>query len=196
MHVVPTLWRRMRLVAALVLAIAIAVPAFGALTTSASAATPTLPCDIYAAADTPCEAAYSTTRALFASYDGPLYEVERSSDDSTLNIGLESTGGVVDSAPQVSFCAGTTCTITQLYDQTSNGNNLPISQGTACSGCSNGISGPGTNGADIGSPAMALPVTVDGQPAYGVLFDANGTGYRTTTPRTCPPAPTPKASTR
>jgi hypothetical protein len=99
MHVVPTLWRRMRLVAALVLAIAIAVPAFGALTTSASAATPTLPCDIYAAADTPCEAAYSTTRALFASYDGPLYEVERSSDDSTLNIGLESTGGVVDSAP-------------------------------------------------------------------------------------------------
>jgi len=32
-----------------------------------------LPCDIYASAGTPCVAAHSTTRALFASYNGPLY---------------------------------------------------------------------------------------------------------------------------
>ena len=159
------------------LALAIALPTFGA-TSRAAAATPTLPCDIYAAGGTPCEAAYSTTRALFASYDGPLYQVQRASDGSELNIGLESTGGAAASAPQVSFCSGTTCTITEIYDQTSNGNNMPISQGTACSGCSSGISGPATGGADIGSPAMALPVTVDGQPAYGALFDAQGTGYR------------------
>jgi non-reducing end alpha-L-arabinofuranosidase len=177
MRLIPMLRRRAWLAAAFLLAVAIVVPQFGAATTAA-AATPSLPCDIYAAGGTPCEAAYSTTRALFAAYDGPLYQVQRASDGSDLNIGLESTGGVVNSAPQVSFCSGTTCTITELYDQSPNGNNMPISQGTACSGCSGGISGPGPNGSDIGSPAMALPVTVGGQPAYGALFDAQGTGYR------------------
>jgi len=34
---------------------------------------PSLPCDIYAAGGTPCIAAHSTTRALYASYNGPLY---------------------------------------------------------------------------------------------------------------------------
>src|SRR5580704_10793364 len=41
------------------------------------------PCDIYAAASTPCVAAHSTTRALYAAYDGPLYQVKRSSDGAT-----------------------------------------------------------------------------------------------------------------
>src|SRR5215472_16452887 len=44
------------------------------------------PCDIYAAAGDPCVAAHSTTRALYASYDGPLYQVLRQSDGKTLNI--------------------------------------------------------------------------------------------------------------
>src|SRR2546429_3190565 len=35
------------------------------------------PCDIYAAAGDPCVAAHSTTRALYATYDGPLYQVLR-----------------------------------------------------------------------------------------------------------------------
>ena len=35
------------------------------------------PCDIYAAASDPCVAAHSTTRALYASYNGPLYQVLR-----------------------------------------------------------------------------------------------------------------------
>ncbi len=35
------------------------------------------PCDIYAAAGDPCVAAYSTTRALYAAYNGPLYQVIR-----------------------------------------------------------------------------------------------------------------------
>ncbi|QMU70236.1 arabinofuranosidase catalytic domain-containing protein [Streptacidiphilus sp. P02-A3a] len=170
-------WRRLRLAVVLLLVAVIAVPALGAVA-PASAAASSLPCDVYAAGGTPCEAAYSMTRALFAAYDGPLYQLQRTSDGSYLNIGPGSTGGVVDSAPQVSFCSGTSCTVTEIYDQTSNGNNLPISQGTACSGCSGGIAGPGPNGSDIGSPAMALPVTVDGRPAYGALFDAQGTGYR------------------
>ena len=191
MRLIPKLRQRAWLSAALLLAVAIVVPQFGAVTTAAAAA-PSLPCDIYAAGGTPCEAAYSTTRALFAAYDGPLYQVQRASDGSDLNIGLESAGGVVNSAPQVSFCSGTTCTITELYDQTSNANNMPISPGTACSGCSGGISGPGPNGSDIGSPAMALPVTVEGQPAYGALFDAQGTGYRIDNARNVPTGSQPE----
>ena len=46
------------------------------------------PCDIYAAAGDPCVAAHSTTRALYASYNGPLYQVLRQSDGKTLDIGV------------------------------------------------------------------------------------------------------------
>ena len=191
MLVLPTLRRRTRLVVACLLAVAIAVLALGAAPTRAAAAT-SLPCDIYASGGTPCEAAYSTTRALSASYNGPLYQIQRASDNSTLNIGLESTGGVVNSAPQVSFCSGTTCTITQLYDQTSNGNNMPISPGKSCSGCSNGLGGPGPNGSDIGANAMALPVTVGGQPAYGVLVNNVGTGYRNNAAKNVPTGSQPE----
>jgi hypothetical protein len=187
----PRLRRRTRLFVAFLLAAAIAVPVFAAAATPASAAS-SLPCDIYASGGTPCEAAYSTTRAMFGSYGGPLYQIQRASDGSTLNIGLQSAGGVVNSAPQVSFCSGTTCTITELYDQTANGNNMPISPGKSCSGCSNGIPGPGPNGSDIGSPAMALPVTIGGQPAYGALFDAQGTGYRNNAAKNVPTGSQPE----
>src|SRR5215467_42102 len=46
------------------------------------------PCDIYALAGTPCVAAHSTTRALYASYDGPLYQVRRQSDERVKDIGV------------------------------------------------------------------------------------------------------------
>jgi hypothetical protein len=176
----------------LLLATVIAVPAFVAATTTAAAAASSLPCDIYAAGGTPCQAAYSTTRALFASYNGPLYQIQRASDSSTMNIGLQSAGGVVNSAPQVSFCSSTTCTITLLYDQTTNGNNMPISPGKSCSGCSNGLSGPGPNGSDIGANAMALPVTIGGQPAYGVLINNIGTGYRNNATKNVPTGSQPE----
>ncbi len=176
------------LAAAFVLAAALAIPGFSA--TAARAAT-TGPCDIYASGGTPCEAAYSTTRALFAAYNGPLYQVQRASDSTFLNVGLESAGGVVNVAPENSFCAGTTCTITELYDQTANANNMPISPGTSCSGCSHGNAGPGTGGADIGAPAQALPVYVGGQPAYGIYFDKFGTGYRDNAAKNLPTGASP-----
>jgi hypothetical protein len=189
-HALPTFRRRTRLLVAL-----LAVPltaAIGLATAQASPAATQKPCDIYASGGTPCEAAYSTTRAMFASYGGPLYQIQRASDNSTLNIGLASAGGVVNSAPQVSFCSGTTCTITQLYDQTPNGNNLGISPGSSCSGCSGGLNGPGANGADIGANAMALPVTVGGQRAYGVLVNNIGTGYRNNAVRNVPTGAQPE----
>jgi non-reducing end alpha-L-arabinofuranosidase len=171
-----TIWSRLRCVkhaslltgAALVLA-AGALAGAGAGAPAATAAS-SLPCDIYAAGGTPCVAAYSTTRALYTSYDGPLYQIQRASDGTTVNIGLLSAGGDVNAAPQVSFCAGTTCTITKIYDQSSNHSDLPISSGGYWKG-------PGPNGSDIGANAMALPVTIAGHQAFGVRITP-GTGYR------------------
>ncbi len=65
------------------------------------------PCDIYGNAGTPCVAAHSTTRALYGSYNGPLYQVRRASNGATANISPLSAGGVANAAAQDSFCAGT-----------------------------------------------------------------------------------------
>src|SRR4051812_39513555 len=71
--------RSMRIFAA---GIAIALSLFGTATVAQAATPPAAerPCDIYAAGGTPCVAAHSTTRALYASYNGPLYAVKRLSD--------------------------------------------------------------------------------------------------------------------
>ena len=106
---------------------------FGATTTPALAAG-SLPCDIYASGGTPCVAAHSTVRALFSAYNGNLYQVRRASDNATLNIGVLSAGGYANAAAQDSFCAGTTCVITIIYDQSGHGNNLTQAPGGwACS---------------------------------------------------------------
>ncbi|MGH3415975.1 MAG: arabinofuranosidase catalytic domain-containing protein, partial [Actinocrinis sp.] len=142
--------------------------AVGALVASGAppAAAASLPCDIYASAGTPCVAAHSTTRALYASYDGPLYQVRRASDSATTNISPLSAGGVANAAAQDSFCAGTTCVITEIYDQSGHGNNLTDAPGGGAAG-----------GPDNLANATAAPVTVGGHKAYGV-YVAAGTGYR------------------
>jgi hypothetical protein len=124
------------------------------------------PCDIYAAGGTPCVAAHSTTRALFGSYAGPLYQVRRSSDNTTRDIAPLSPGGVADAGTQDSFCSGTTCLITIIYDQTSRHNNLTQAPGGGAAG-----------GPDNLANATAAPTTVGGHKAYGV-YVAAGTGYR------------------
>jgi non-reducing end alpha-L-arabinofuranosidase len=137
---------------------------FAASGVPAQAAT-TLPCDIYAAAGTPCVSADSTVRALYTAYDGPLYRVQRASDGAATDIGVLSAGGVANAAAQDSFCAGTMCTITEIYDQSPQHNDLTIE----------GAGGAGA--ADVGAPANALPVTVDGHTVYGVEISP-GMGYR------------------
>ncbi|MFD9124792.1 alpha-L-arabinofuranosidase B [Kitasatospora sp. NPDC059571] len=124
------------------------------------------PCDIYAAGGTPCVAAHSTTRALFGGYGGSLYQVRRASDGATRDIGLLSTGGYADAAAQDAFCAGTTCVITVVYDQSGRGNSLTQAPAGGAAG-----------GPDNLAPAAAAPVKVGGHPAYGV-YVAAGTGYR------------------
>jgi hypothetical protein len=56
-------------------------------------ARPQGPCDIYAAGGTPCVAAHSTTRALYAAYTGRLYQVRRLSDGRTRDIGVVRSAG-------------------------------------------------------------------------------------------------------
>ena len=135
-----------------------------AVTNTASAAS--LPCDIYAAGGTPCVAAHSTTRALFASYNGRLYQVRRSSDNATRDVGVLGAGGVANAAAQDSFCAGTTCRVTVIYDQSGRGNHLTQAPGGGAAG-----------GPDNLAIATAAPTTINGNKAYGV-FVAPGTGYR------------------
>jgi hypothetical protein len=124
------------------------------------------PCDIYAAGGTPCVAAHSTTRALYAAYSGALYQVRRSSDNTTTNISPISAGGVANAATQDSFCSGTTCVITEIFDQSGNGNNLTDAPGGGAAG-----------GPDALANATAAKITVGGHEAYGV-FIAAGDGYR------------------
>jgi hypothetical protein len=131
-----------------------------------SQAAGSLPCDIYAAGGTPCAAAHSTTRALYGSYTGPLYQVRRSSDNTTRDISPLSAGGVANAAAQDSFCSGTSCVITIIYDQSGRGNNLTQAPAGGAAG-----------GPDNLASATAAPTTVGGQKAYGV-YVAAGTGYR------------------
>jgi len=124
------------------------------------------PCDIFAAGGTPCVAAHSTTRALFASYNGPLYQVRRSSDNTTKDIGPVSAGGVANAAAQDSFCSGTSCVITIIYDQTSHHNNLTQAPAGGAAG-----------GPDNLANAVSAATTLNGHKAYGVYIPP-GTGYR------------------
>ena len=84
------------------------------------------PCDVYAAAGTPCVAAHSMVRAMYTNYTGPLYNLQRASDNATTDIGVLSTG-FANGAAQVAFCTTpvpTVCTIERIFDQSGRGNHL------------------------------------------------------------------------
>src|SRR3954468_442282 len=118
------------------------------------------PCDLYAAAGTPCVAAHSTTRALYAAYDGPLYQVKRQSDGAVRDIGVAG-GGRADAAAQDAFCANTVCWISTLYDQSPKHNDLTQAPRGA-------FSGPALGGFDNLPIADMAPITVGGHKAYGI----------------------------
>ncbi|MEU1087729.1 alpha-L-arabinofuranosidase B [Streptomyces sp. NPDC005892] len=159
-----------RRAAALTAALA-AVLVAGALSgTAVSQAATSQPCDLYAAGGTPCVAAHSTTRALYGSYNGALYQVRRASDSTTRDIGVLSAGGYANAAAQDSFCAGTSCVITVIYDQTGRNNRLTQAP-------PGGFNGPAAGGYDKLANATMAPVTLNGNRAYGV-FVWPGTGYR------------------
>jgi non-reducing end alpha-L-arabinofuranosidase len=141
-------------------------------------ARPKGPCDIYAAAGDACVAAHSTTRALYASYTGPLYQLLRQSDGKTLDIGIvepvgspvPDAGGYADASAQDKFCANTYCWVTTIYDQSPKHNDLTQAP-------RGGFSGPAMGGFNNLPVADMAPITIMGHKAYGV-FIAPGMGLR------------------
>ena len=129
------------------------------------------PCDLYASGGTPCVAAHSTVRALLDAYTGPLYEVLRGSDGTTIDIMPVTAGGVASSAPQDSFCQMTTCLISTIYDQSGHSNHLTAAPPGGAA------SGPEPGGYDFLASAVGAPITIGGKKAYGV-FTTSATGYR------------------
>jgi len=83
-----------------------------------------LPGDVAKAAGTPFVAAHAMTRTLFAAYTGPLFKALRDSDKQEKDIGIVAATGLVDLAALSTFCSGTTCKVTTLYDQSGNGNDM------------------------------------------------------------------------
>jgi hypothetical protein len=126
-------------------------------------------CDIYDAAHTPCVAAFSTTRALYGSYAGPLYQVTRTSDMAPMSVGVLS-DGYADAAAQDRFCANTGCIITKIFDQSPHHNDLTVAPGGT-------VSGKGPGGEDLPAFAHSLQIIAGGHKVYGLYLSA-GMGYR------------------
>ena len=134
------------------------------------------PCDIYAAANMPCVAAYSMIRRLNSKYTGALYQVRNGS--SSMNTGSGGTtkdigqtmDGFADTATQDAFCTST-CTVSLLYDQSGNGNNLPVAK--------KGLPAGGAYSAsdDFESSATKGQMKVGGHKVYS-LYMAAREGYR------------------
>jgi hypothetical protein len=128
------------------------------------------PCDIYASGGTPCVAAHSTTRALYSAFNGSLYQVKRA-DGTTKDIAPIAAGGVANSATQDTFCSGSSCVISIIYDQSGKANHLTQAPPGGAA------KGPAANGYDNLAPATGATVYLAGKKVYGV-FIAPGTGYR------------------
>ena len=85
------------------------------------------PCDIFAKGGTPCVAAHSMTRALFAAYSGPLYSLVKMPLNTTKDIGVIAAGGIADAAAHDAFCgAGSACVVNRIYDQSAWQNHLGL----------------------------------------------------------------------
>ncbi len=125
------------------------------------------PCDIYAAAGTPCVAAHSTVRALYSTFSGALYQVKKS-DGSTKDIPVKSAGGFVDISVQDTFCSGSTCTISILYDQSPKLNHLKKAPAGATWLPNGGNESSATKG----------KIMVSGHTAYGIYVTADSVAYR------------------
>ena len=135
-------------------------------TTAVGGATASGPCDFYQSGNTPCVAAHSTVRALYGAYSGNLYQVRRASNNTTKDIGVLAPGDVANSAAQDTFCAGTTCTISKIYDQSPKANHLLVTP-----------PGGWLSAGGKESNATDAKVKLKGRTVYGVYINA-GNGYR------------------
>ena len=89
---------------------------------------------------------------------------------STMDV-PQTSDGYADTSVQDTFCSGTTCTVSILYDQSGNGNDLKSAP--------SGPAGNGSSGtADYESSATKLSVTAGGHKVYALYMNAVE-GYRT-----------------
>eukprot|EP00947_MAST-08B_sp_MAST-8B-sp1_P000150 g150.t1 len=152
----------------------VAIAAIGTLTaTTAAAAAGLGPCDIYAKGNAPCVAAHSMARALYATYDGPLYELAKS-DGSRTDVGTMGTGGVADASQHDAFCGANAtrsrCFVHRIYDQSPRRNHLGIERGAPNLKPPRNVQDNGVNFTDSRSKA-----TVGGHKVYGALFVGDST---------------------
>jgi hypothetical protein len=133
----------------------------------------TLPCDVLKNGGNSCVSAHSTVRVIVPGYAGPLYQLCKgtaaagpsSCKGTTQDVGSKE--GYSDVAAHDAFCSGGTCTVTKIYDQSGQKNDLePAPKG--------GAKSTPDNPAD----ANALKVKLNGHSAYGILIKS-GIGYRT-----------------
>lgn len=134
------------------------------------------PCDIYGTT-TPCVAAYSTVRQLSSKYTGPIVKIR--SGSNSMNTGTGGTtkdfgvlaDGIVDTAGIEAFCMNTVCTVALLFDQSGNGNDLPVAK--------KGNTAGGATGAedDWESSATKGAVTAGGRKVYPLYMNKHE-GYR------------------
>lgn len=120
------------------------------------------PCDIYKGGGNPCVAAHSTVRALFGAYSGKLYQV-RNTAGTTKDILTLAPGGIADGASQDTFCTGTTCVITVVYDQSGKGNDLWYQGSTMVPGSTSSTA----------SKATSESLTVGGHKVYSLYINPN-----------------------
>jgi non-reducing end alpha-L-arabinofuranosidase len=151
----------------------LALVALLSITPQKGAAAQKCPCDIYEEGGTPCVAAHSMVRALYGSYNGPLYQVRRTSDNQTKDIGVLTAGGFANAAEQDVFLNGQPGTISKIYDQSPNKNDLVKAS-----------KGGFLNNGGLEANATAAKITVNGYKVYGVYTtsswdnDVGAVGYR------------------
>lgn len=100
----------------------------------------------------------STTRALYAKYDGPLYNLTRTSDHLSKSIGLLAPGGFADKKAHDAFCAELDCVISNVFDQSPMKNHL------------------GQRHKLVNASLHSVTVGPDKTPVYGMWFEP-GFGY-------------------
>jgi hypothetical protein len=133
-----------------------------------------LPCEVMAQdpCGAKCVAAHSTVRVIVPDYSGPLYQLCRGGSGPGPKAcrgevqNVTAKDGYADAEAHEAFCGNENCTITKIYDQSGQGHDLE----------------PSPKGGAKGTPdnpakANALPVTINGHRAYGILIKA-GMGYR------------------
>jgi hypothetical protein len=105
-------------------------------------------------------------RALYGAFAANLYQVRRASDNATKDVSVLTAGGFASAATQDSFCAGTTCVITIVYDQSGHGNDLAY-QGTG-----------GAGGHDTAANAAGEALTAGGDKVYSLYINPGNSYWR------------------